>query len=197
MSHETVLNLDDSVGFCVDSHLSPQHFVPEMLSPIRTDLDFLLAWLSHIDSGLTVAFRGVQIQKRLRQLRSKQAELFTLMKYIQQDGYLQKEGGTQEVSQFDCYISFCVASTHAGESVTLRKRHFEFGFSDDMDGGFCKLYSDVLGTTEMVFYYDSSFNYVWCVCVGNTHKLHYCSTETSTQYPQTDLPVSSLCSITR
>ena len=83
----------DMINFCLDSHLSPMHFLDSIsVTWASNDFDFLVQLLGHVDSSLIATFQEKQARVHTNRSLTKQAEVFRLMKYVQQYGYLAGEG---------------------------------------------------------------------------------------------------------
>ena len=89
---QSIKSSKDMTMFCLNSHLSPAHFLCHISLARASDLDFLVQLLSHVDSDLAAVYPKIQVCVHMNRSLTKHAEVFRLMKYVQQYGYLAGEG---------------------------------------------------------------------------------------------------------
>ena len=86
---QPIKNLKQTVEFCLNTHLSPEHFLFNSFSVARAnDLDFLFQLLDHVDSGLAVVVQDLHVRRHMKIGLNRHFELFRLMKNVFHNGFL-------------------------------------------------------------------------------------------------------------
>ena len=102
---QPIKSLKQTVDFCFNTHLSPEHFLFNSFSVARAnDLDFLVQLLDHVDSGLAAVVHNILVRRHMKDGLNKHFELFRLMKNIHHNGFL----GEGEIF---CFVSFLLYSS--------------------------------------------------------------------------------------
>ena len=90
---QPIRSLKETVEFCLNTHLSPEHFLIDGFTVARaSDLDFLFQLLDNVDSCLAATVLDVHIHRHMHIRLKKHYELFRLMKNVQSNRFLKGEG---------------------------------------------------------------------------------------------------------
>ena len=90
---QPIKSLKETIEFCLNTHLSPEHFQFDGFIVARaSDLDFLFQLLDNVDSGFAATVLDVHIRRHMYIQSNEHYQVFRLMNNVQISGFLRGEG---------------------------------------------------------------------------------------------------------